>query len=333
MVSLKENTEKLFFPSHSSLEQATPKTIAFYRAKRLKCCAAIDLCCGIGVDAIALAKNCEKVFAVETDKNVLECAKKNAEAEKIENIEFLNSDCFDVNLKSLNVEIAFADPSRRTKDRRVKGLDETKPSTKQLVRFLEKNKIEDFCIEVSRELSPEEIPFNCEREYISLNGELNCVSLYFGSLKKCERSAVSLPAGEIIESQSLKPKPFIEAGLPKKFLLELDEAIVKSRLQAELLEKLGKNLSVFSENFFTSCSIQQSAFFVNCFEVLKEVKEKDLVAGLKALGAGRIVLRGRFDSRLQALAKKEIEAQLSGKGKFHVLNLKNKVFICRLVQS
>ncbi|MCX6801868.1 MAG: methyltransferase domain-containing protein [Candidatus Diapherotrites archaeon] len=322
---------EMFFPSRSSVEQATPEAISHYRAQRLNGYVAVDLCCGIGMDVIALAKNCKKVFAVEIDKNILECAKKNAKAYGADNIEFINSNCFGIGLKSLNVDIAFADPSRRTaQGRRVSALEETEPDAKKLILFLTKSGIKNSCIEVSRELSPKEIPFDCEREYVSLGGELNCASLYFGRFKKCERSAVVLPSGERIESNSLQPNPLGECASPKKFLFELDEGIVRAELQSELLEKLGPDISIFSKNFFTSDSMVGSAFFKNSFEVLKEVKEKDLVKELQILGAGKVVLRGAFDPKLQALAKKEIELQLSGGRKLHVFNLKNRLFICSI---
>ncbi|MFH1234258.1 MAG: methyltransferase domain-containing protein [Candidatus Diapherotrites archaeon] len=322
----------MFFPSRSSVEQATPEAISLYRAQRLNGYVAVDLCCGIGMDAIALAKNCRKVFAAEIDKNILECAKKNAKAYGVENIEFINSNCFGLGLKSLNADIAFADPSRRTaQGKRVSALDETEPDAKKLAFFIEKSGIKKSCIEVSRELSVRELPFDCEREYVSLAGELNCASLYFGALKKCERSAVALPSGERIESGSLEPRPFPELPSPKRFLFELGECVVKAGLQAELLEKLGAGISVFSGSFFTSDSVVRSAFFKNSFGVLREVKEKDLVQELRALGAGKVVLRGSFEPKLQALAKKEIESQLSGERKFHVFNLKNRVFVCSSV--
>jgi hypothetical protein len=40
-----------------------------------------------------------------------------------------------------------------------------------------------------------------EKEFISVDRKLNRLTLYFNKLKKCERSAVSLPAGTRIENK------------------------------------------------------------------------------------------------------------------------------------
>ncbi|WP_243684043.1 hypothetical protein [Methanosarcina barkeri] len=45
-------------------------------------------------------------------------------------------------------------------------------------------------------MPPERIPFDCEKEYISLDGQLNRLTLYLGGLKQYDRMAVALPAGE-----------------------------------------------------------------------------------------------------------------------------------------
>ncbi|WP_269850008.1 hypothetical protein [Methanosarcina horonobensis] len=51
------------------------------------------------------------------------------------------------------------------------------------------------------QMPPERIPFDCEKEYISLDGQLNRLTLYFGGLKQYDRLAVALPAGEGLVSK------------------------------------------------------------------------------------------------------------------------------------
>lgn len=326
------NPEKICWPSRDALEQATPEAVAFYRAKRLKCRVAVDLCCGIGIDSIALAKNCEKVYAIELDESTISCAEKNAKAYGIKNIEFIHADCFDVDLKKLNADVAFADPSRRIFARRVKELSKTRPNTIKLIKFIQRSGLRNFCIEASRELFPEEIPFECEREYISLAHELNCATLYFGSLARCKRSAVVLPSEQRVESNELKQRPFSCCNAPQRFLYELDESIARARLQAELLEKMHPKAKILSEDFFTSQALISSPFFANTFRLLKETRPSNLDDALKELGAGKVVLRGRFLPELQILAKRDIEAKLSGTKKLHVIDLSGRFFICEKIQ-
>src|SRR3989344_6642861 len=150
-----------------SLEQATPMEVTVYRVTRISKSIlkarsnalilktgdgrpeqsnfeiAVDLCCGIGMDAIALAKEFEKVYAFDTGGKAIECARKNAEAFGTKNIEFECKDCFEVNLRAMKPDIVFADPSRRINGMRVKALDETIPSTIKLIEFIKAQGIRD----------------------------------------------------------------------------------------------------------------------------------------------------------------------------------------------
>ncbi|MEM4662899.1 MAG: methyltransferase domain-containing protein, partial [Candidatus Diapherotrites archaeon] len=315
----KFSVKKIFWHNREALEQATPEQIALYRASRLKCETAIDLCCGIGIDAIALAKYCKKVYAVDKDSDALRCAEKNAKCYGIKNIKFINADCFSLDLKKLGVEVAFADPSRRAFGKRVKDLNETQPSTIALVKFIKSFEVKNFCIEVSRELRPQDIPFECEVEYISLNNELNCASLYFGSIAANKRSAVVLPSQEKVSSNVLFGKKLETCHAPKTFLYELDECIVRSGLQFELIEKLQCEVEIFSDNYLTSDKLIKSNFFRNTFKALKQTDAGSLVKDLKALDAKKAVLHGRFVPEIYDALAKDINSKLSGQRKLHVL--------------
>lgn len=322
----------IYWPNNSSLEQATPEGVAFYRASRLKCNVAIDLCCGIGIDAIALANHCKKVYAVDLDKKAFDCAKKNAECYGVENIEFINADCFSLDLKKLKVDVAFADPSRRVGGRRVKKLNETKPSVTELVKYLNKQCIRDFCIEVSRELRPEEIPYGCEFEYISLNKELNCATLYFGSLAKNKRSAVLLPSQKRLSSDTKLSEMPIFCEKPKEFIYVIDEGVAKAGLWKELSEAISEKFELVSDSYATSEQFIQSDFFNSAYRVIKQTSAKFLLSELNSVGAGKAVFHGRFLQELHALLKKEIASKLTGTKKLHVLNFnQGTYFICEKI--
>lgn len=332
LASKKFSKRCVCWPNRASLEQATPEKVAFYRASRLRCNVAIDLCCGIGVDAIALANYCKKVYAVDIDKKALDCAKKNAECYGAENIEFINANCFCLDLKRLKVDVAFADPSRRLGGKRVKALDKTKPSVTELVKYLNKQGPRDFCIEVSRELTPEEIPYECEIEYISLNKELNCATLYFGSLAKCKRSAVLLPSQKRLSSDAKVGERLIFCEKPKEFIYEIDEGIAKAGLWKELSEAISETFEFVSDSYATSEHFIESDFFNSAYRILKQTSARSLASELNSLGAGKAVFHGQFVPELHALLKKEISSKLTGTKKLHVLNFnQGAYFICEKI--
>ena len=330
-------------PGQESIEQATPEKVAMYRASRLKCSVAMDLCCGVGMDAIALARNCKKVYAFDNDSATVECAKNNAKAYGAGNVEFACADSFTVGLKKMRPDIVFADPSRRANGLRVKALGETMPSTLRLIEFIKSQGVKDFCIEASAAISPAELPDECEKEMVSLNKEPNCISLYFGGLKKAEYSFTGIPGGGQ-KGNNLAPETHrlecgpdrgkIEATQGKwmlKYLHELDEGIVRMGMQKQAHDSLGslkEKTFPLSENIFGSAQKIASPFFRNSFKALSEINGIDgAVEKLRKLKAGKVVLRGRFGEQDQLWLKESIEEKLEGKRKLHLFFIGKKIII------
>lgn len=237
------------------------------------------------------------------------------------NVQFFHGDALGMNLEKFGATYAFADPTRRIEGKRVKELTKTLPSTNKLIKKL--TNFKGFCVEASQQLSPEEIPYDCECEYISLDGELVCLSLYFGDLKKCKKSAVVLPANARLESKQNVEKT---TNSPlKKYFYEVDPAAAKAGLALELAEML--NLP-FHDDFLTSEEVVTSPFFKNSFELLAIVDKDNLIQKLKSLDAKKVVLRGRLDPGQQLEIKRDIESELSGTKKLHVF-FKEKIIIAR----
>ena len=113
------DAERLFF-TEESLAQATSPALAVYRAARLAPFGTVaDLCCGIGMDAIALAEaGAKRVIAVDVDAARLTFARANAEVRGVaDRIAFL---CEPAEaLGWLPADAAFFDPARRTDTTRV----------------------------------------------------------------------------------------------------------------------------------------------------------------------------------------------------------------------
>ncbi|MFF9337985.1 methyltransferase domain-containing protein, partial [Streptomyces albogriseolus] len=77
-----EDADRMFF-TPDGVEQSTRASVAAYRAARLKelgVTSVADLCCGIGGDAIALARAGIRVLAVDRDPATAATARANADA-------------------------------------------------------------------------------------------------------------------------------------------------------------------------------------------------------------------------------------------------------------
>ncbi|MEA2097886.1 MAG: SAM-dependent methyltransferase [Patescibacteria group bacterium] len=91
------------------LFSATPEKISLHQARKMDCKTIVDGFCGIGGNSIGFAKVCDKVYAIENNKNRIEMAKNNAKIYEVEKkIDFICGDFFE-ELKGIKAEGIFID--------------------------------------------------------------------------------------------------------------------------------------------------------------------------------------------------------------------------------
>lgn len=315
---------KKIFSDKEGYESATPEIVADYRASRLKCRTALDCCCGIGGDTIALAKHCEKVVSVDKSAERIAMARRNAALYGLKNVRFINSDIFKCDLKAIGADIAFADPQRRRDGERVNSPQDTEPSITKLIPVLSKH-FDGFCIEAP---STAEMRYDCEREYVSWDsrkGKRECIlSLYFGSLNKCGISSVVLPSMERIEvSEPCTEEMGAEA--PMSYLYEPKVCIERAGIRKDLAKKMGCTLY---GPFLASDSAIDSSFFENSFKFLTICDKNRLTEELNGFDVGKIVLRAKLQPDEHERMKKGIEEKLSGTKKLHVFSHGENFLVC-----
>ena len=293
---------------------STPKIVADYRAERLKCSTIADLGCGTGMQSFSFAKKCKKVYAVEIDERKLRYAKENAKLLGIKNIEFIHGDVLDEKIikKIKDADIFFSDPSRLPSETERK-LETILPDPRILLKKYPKNIAIEFPPQI------QEIDFDCEREYLSVRGFLNRLTLYFGTLKKANYSAVALPSKERLESSKKEEAVLMnKKGLPLDYIYEIDSAILKAGLAVKLAEKT--KTVAYETNLLTSGKLIESPFFRNSFKVLEACHSyfESIVKALQKHKIGQIVLRQRIDPKLYWKTRNDYEKNLKGEKVAHL---------------
>ncbi len=112
------NNPRFLFPDSISAEQASDQRVANFHARIIGTSKrVVDLTSGLGVDAMAIAKNGNKVKAIEIDLNKASFLNYNKSIMKIDGFEVINSDS-NKWLESTNdsPDFFFIDPARRTND-------------------------------------------------------------------------------------------------------------------------------------------------------------------------------------------------------------------------
>jgi len=321
------------------LQLATPEIVAKYLAKRLKTNVIADLGCGIGGQVIFFARECKKVYAVERNPVKLGFAKKNCELYDVKNVEFILGDALSESTREnvKDADIIFSDPARPLTEKE-RTLENLEPPITEILK-LYSDITQNFAFHAPPQMPPGRITLDCEREYLSLNGQLNRLTLYFGALKRCERSAVVVP-GEAQLCSSYAPA--IKTSTPNDYIYEPEPSVVKAELLNELartLAEAGKEIFFYrgdeKRTLLTSSELIDSPFFKDRYMVL-DATEKDIAQMkevLKKEKAGKVVLRFDIEPEKYWDLRKKLEEGLAGTRTLHVFGFGEEVIFGEKIKT
>lgn len=340
-VSHKKRFEKSLYSDKDGIRFATPQIVAQYRSKRIKCNTLADISCGIGGQMIFFAKECDFIYAVEIDPRKIEYAKKNCELHDINNVEFICGDALsmDVVEQIPNVDVIFSDPARPAEEnkRSVMSLEPRIPN----VISAYSDKTDNFAFEAPPQMPPQRIPFDCEREYLSLYGKLNRLTLYFGNLKQSERSAVSLPCKAQINSTNATCN-INETQFLKLYAYEPEPSVVKADLMPQLAGLIKHDIGNIDIELFkidkkrlllTSDISLKHTMIKNHYQVIQvtDFEPAAINSFLKKYDVGTVVLRAGVDPADYWPIRNIIENGLNGKNTIHLFVKNEKAILCEVL--
>lgn len=281
------HAEHMYF-TREALEQASGEVISRYRAQRFAEFAVIgDLCCGLGGDTIAFAENRE-VIAVEIDELRLAMAKENLKAYGLrERVAFHHADVMQFALPRLDA--IFFDPARRTQGYRRHSVAQYQPRLEQVKKWLKHAPA--LAVKISPGVDLRELAgYDCEVEFISVEGELKECVLWFGACKRNGPRATLLPSG-----QTLTPEePASRLLQPRAYLYEPDPAVLRAGLVTTLAARIDayqidKDIAYLTSDHLTTTPFARAFAIHEAFPFqLKKLRER-----LRTLGVGRIIVKKR----------------------------------------
>ncbi|MFM2373703.1 MAG: hypothetical protein RJA75_599 [Actinomycetota bacterium] len=294
-----EFADRMFF-TDEGLEQASRLKVAAIHAGRFrdqKLSSIADLGCGIGAETLAFASLDMNVTAYELDEVTAAIATYNLAG--FENVKVEHADVTEVSLEAFDG--LFIDPARRDlKDsttninKRKYDINDFSPSFDFV---LEAAKLKPTIVKLGPGLDHKDIPEDAEAVWVSDDGDLVELTLYFGVLRRKEvkRAALLLsPKGsfEITSSQSERvDAPLGELG---KYLYEPDAAVIRSHLVGDLAIELG--LNIFSNEIaYLSGNEELSSPWLKGYEVLENLvfDRKKLKAYLREKKIGTLEIKKR----------------------------------------
>jgi hypothetical protein len=159
----------------------------------------------------------------------------------------------------------------------------------------------------------------CEREYLSIDGKLNRLTLYFGALRRCEVSVVRLPSSDRIEGNEPLATYAIGPNNDARFVLIPDAALAHAGLVGEALTQSGTGtvhpLPLGNKTVFLARDRSKSAFFKS-FRIIASGPKRAIEHALFRCGA--LILHGRMDEAEQRKFQQELRGFCRGRERMHL---------------
>lgn len=323
--------------SEKFLRFATPEQVAVYRAEKLKCEKLIEIGAGIGGQTFAFSKKCKNVLAFESNKESARILIQNLKKLGIKNVEVLMENALSrtavEKIKKFQPDIIFCDSERPEQGERT--LEKINPPIKKVLEIFS-----PITSKIAIEIPPftketERLGGNFEKEFISLNQQLNRLTLYFNELKNSEVSAISLPSGEKILNKSQEIIIKKVSSLKKfSYLNVIDPTIQIANLISELAGKFSAEIYELNKPVLVSKEILNSNFLTP-YSIISTCsnEKKEILKNLKKINAGKIVLRYNVNPKDYWKIRNFYENQLNGTKEISLFinESKNEAILCEKI--
>jgi SAM-dependent methyltransferase len=226
--------------TRAGLEQATRLIVADRRAARLAAAGVTtlaDLGCGLGSDALAVARAGIRVYAVDADPLTAAMAAWNAGAAGLADLVTVN--CADATTVAVEeFDAVFADPARRRAGGgRVFDPKSYSPPWDFVAGLAER--VPRTVLKLAPGIDHALLPPGAEGEWVSVDGDLVEAAFWCGPLARVERRATLLPGdAELTGTEARAP-----AGEIGRYLYDPDPAVVRSHLVGEFAAAVGGRLA------------------------------------------------------------------------------------------
>jgi hypothetical protein len=284
-----EDAGRMFF-TPNGVEQSTRASVAAYRARRMRelgVTSVADLCCGIGGDAIALARAGIRVLAVDRDPLTAAVARANAEELGLaDRIEVREADVTEVDTGGYDA--VFVDPARRGGRGRIFDPEAYSPPLSWAVEAA--LRAPHAALKVAPGIPHEAVPEAAEAEWISDDGDVKEAVLWFGTGPGLVRATL-LPGPRTLTGRGLADPEVRPVG---RFLYEPDGAVIRAHLVAEVAEQVGGGLLDATIAYVTADEPRDTPY-ATAYEITDHLpfNVKKLKALLRERGVGVLTVKKR----------------------------------------
>jgi hypothetical protein len=334
--------------TEAGLEQSSRLRVAALHAGRFRSAgvaSVADLGCGIGAESLAMASLGLEVRAFEIDEVTAACATFNL-------LPFENASVELADVTTLTysadepAEALFFDPARRELNGPKRAAASRKfdpaefsPNFDWVVERCQSAGVGAAGIKLGPGHPHEGIPEGAEAQWVSVNGDLVELGLWFGSAARSgiARSALLITdAGTHELATSDTTGTHATLGQLEQYVYEPDNAVVRSHLIGLLAEQLG--LHGFSSGIaYLTGSSEIESPWLKGYRVIEEMAfdRKKLKARLREAGIGVLEIKKRGADIVPEQLRKELDPKGAGKATLIVTRVgeAHRVLICEPLAS
>lgn len=310
---------------------STPEAVCRYRSAKISDFNVIEAGSGAGMQSIFLSSTNSSVLSLEIQPERYRMSRLNAQEFRTGKLNFVNGDIYHL---SPQVEIGpdtliFSDPAR-PKTENERSMSNLIPSPENLIKIFGK-KTGNFVFDLPPQMKRENITIGGEKEYLSIGGKLNRLTLYLGRLAKDEVSAVMLP--EQIKYSGTPAELKLEQGAALlDYILVPDISLVYAKLLWKVQEDFDAHF-VWSDSrryVFSSRDIQ-TRFPGEQFEILWIGNEHSIPSGLSKHNVGKVFPRFSLTDREYYRVKTNLERGLNGESDAYIFRNGDSYYITKKV--
>ena len=304
-------TDGMLF-TEDGLEQASRLQAAALHAGRFRGAGitqVADLGCGLGAESMAMGAIDLNVRAFEIDEITAALAVFNLGS--FDNVEVEQADITTLDLSQF--EALFFDPARRELDGKGERAARKFDPAQFAPNFdwvLAQARTKPTGIKVGPGHPHEAIPQDAEAQWLSIDGDLVELGLWFGDVKRprVARAATVVNASgrhEIVSETFVSEPADVEAI--KQFIYEPDNAVVRSHLIADLARQVGATL-ISREIAYLSSDVEIDSPLMRGFRVIDEMAfdRKKLKAYLRDRNIGMLEIKKRGVDVVPEQLRKEL---------------------------
>jgi hypothetical protein len=304
-----EFAQRMFF-TEDALEQASRLQVAALHANRFKQAGVTqvaDLGCGIGAESLAFASLELKVSAYEIDEVTSAIAAYNLAI--FDNVEVNNQDVTKLDLDQH--QALFFDPARRNSKARLFNPQDFAPNFDWVI---EQAKKKPSGIKLGPGHPHNQIPQEAEAQWVSVEGDLVELSLWFNETKRQDvtRSALLIIKDgkhELKTNQKEEPAPTGELG---QYIHEPDNAVIRSHL-INLLAEQTKTHTIDPQIAYLTGNDNINSPWLKSYKIeqILPFDRKQLKAYIKQNDIGSLEIKKRGAD----ITPEELRKELAPKGK------------------